>query len=268
MIIDGKKIAERIKIELKKEIQKLPQPLILTHFVGTDDFAIQSFVRIKRRVADELGVIVDGVDVTLLDTEELIEKIKEVEDKTNGIILQFPLSEKVDAKVAKNSIPLSLDVDSISEKAMKEFEEGKFLIMPPVAGAIKEIVEEYKIEIKNKKVLIVGAGLLVGIPSNILFNNLGGKVEMITKETNDLIFYTKKADIIVLGAGSPGILKPNMIEEGVVVFDAGTSEDGGKLIGDADPACADMCSFFTPVPGGIGPITIAMIFKNLLKLNS
>ena len=266
MIVDGKVIAERIKLGLKKEIEKLPRQLKLTHFVGTDDSAIQSFVRIKRRVADELGVLVEGVDVTLLDTEEMVEKIRKEENQTDGIILQFPLPEDVDASVAKNAIPLSLDVDAISEKAIDEFKEGRLKILPPVAGAIKEIINAYKIEVVRKKVLIVGAGLLVGIPSEILFEQLGADVEIVTKGVTDLSTYSRRADIIVLGAGQPGLLSPDMINEGVIVFDAGTSEEGGKLIGDADPACASKCRFFTPVPGGIGPITIAMIFKNLLTL--
>ena len=182
MLIDGKKIAERIKIELKKEIKKLPRPLTLTHFVGTNNSAIQSFVRIKGRVADELGVIVKKVDVTKLNTDEIFEKINNTEGKTDGVILQFPLPKEVDVTVARNAIPLSLDVDAISQRAMEEFGKGKLPIMPPVAGAIKEIIDEYKIEVNGKKVLVIGAGLLVGIPAKILFQNLGADVEVVTKE--------------------------------------------------------------------------------------
>ncbi len=266
MIIDGKKIALSIRENLKEDIKNFSRVLTITHFIGTDDPAVLSFVRIKQKVGSELRVNIEKVDVTQFNTSRLIQEIKNRKNKTDGIILQFPLPKEIDVKEAKNAIPISLDIDSISDMAMNNFEKGISNVLPPVAGAIKEIIDEYKIEIKGKKVLVVGAGILVGMPTKILFNSLGGDVEIATSEFGDLTPYTKRANIIVLGAGSPGLLMPEMIKDGAIVFDAGTSEEGGKMIGDADPSCASKCSFFTPVPGGIGPITVAILFKNLLTL--
>ncbi len=121
-------------------------------------------------------------------------------------------------------------------------------------------------DIAGKKAVIVGAGKLVGKPSAELLTTLGANITFVTEHAGSLE-ELKDADIAVLGAGNPGFIKPEMLKPGIVLIDAGTSEAaGGKLMGDADPACANMASVFTPVPGGIGPIAIAMIFKNLFEL--
>lgn len=263
-IIDGRAIAQTIIAELTEKIKTFPRPLTLSHFVGTNDPAIQSFIRIKRRVAGELGVEVFEEDVRALSTQELVAKIASCQ--SDGIIVQFPLPENVDKVVARNAVPLQKDVDVISDTAMQAFEAGTIPVIPPVAGAIEAIIQTHHMRVEGKKAVIVGEGWLVGKPAGILLRHMGAQVVSVRKQTADVARYTKEADIVVLGAGSPGLLTPHMIQKGAIVFDAGTSEEGGKMLGDADPACADVASFITPVPGGIGPITVAMIFKNLLAL--
>jgi methylenetetrahydrofolate dehydrogenase (NADP+) / methenyltetrahydrofolate cyclohydrolase len=120
----------------------------------------------------------------------------------------------------------------------------------------------------ERHVVVVGSGKLVGLPASRWFMEQGSAVSVVTKDTADIAYYTKNADIIVLGAGVPRLLTPDMVKEGVVILDAGTSEDGGVLAGDADPACAEKASLFTPVPGGIGPITVAVLLRNLVELYS
>ncbi len=154
----------------------------------------------------------------------------------------------------------------LSTEANLLFEEGGALILTPVVGAIKEICDEVDVKIRGKKVLIIGHGRLVGAPSAVWFKQQGGDVMVLDEPTLNLGDFTMDADIIVCGVGSAWLVKPEMIKKGVVIFDAGTSEEGGIVVGDADPRCEDIASVFTPVPGGIGPITVAMIFKNLLGL--
>ena len=138
-------------------------------------------------------------------------------------------------------------------------------VLAPVAGAIEEILERSTIDVRGKKCVVVGAGKLVGAPAAYLMRRLGSDVSVVTLESGSLD-ELKTADIVILGAGNPGFVTPEMIKEGVVLIDAGTSEQGGKVRGDADPACSEKAALFTPVPGGLGPIAVAMIFKNLLDL--
>jgi 5,10-methylene-tetrahydrofolate dehydrogenase/methenyl tetrahydrofolate cyclohydrolase len=135
-----------------------------------------------------------------------------------------------------------------------------------VVAAVAEICRDTKVEIRGRKALVLGHGRLVGVPVAVWLKEQGADVAIIDKPMPNLADFTKNADIIVCGTGVPGIIKPEMLKHGVVLFDAGTSEDGGVIVGDATPHCEEIASIFTPVPGGIGPITVAMIFKNLLIL--
>ncbi len=154
------------------------------------------------------------------------------------------------------AVPPSHDIDVLNPLTTT--------VLSPVVGAIKEILKLHEVPVFEKHVVVVGSGKLVGRPVAAWFMEQGSSVSIVTRDTSDIVFYTKNADIIVLGAGSPRMLTPDMIKEGVVILDAGTSEDGGVLAGDADPACAEKASLFTPVPGGVGPITVAVLLRNVV----
>ncbi len=236
MIIDGRKIADDI-------LSGLHGSLTLGVIMGTDA-ASDSFVRMKEKTALRVGVT-----LRRFAPEEIEEALT-----CDGILVQLPLpnSEEFIKK-----IPPEKDVDALGEHP---------LVHSPVAGAVDEVLKRANVEVKGKKVVVVGAGKLVGLPTAKLLQEQGASVSIITNEHGSLE-ELKFADIVVLGAGEPGFIKPEMLKQGVVLIDAGTSESKGKLSGDADPACAEVASVFTPVPGGIGPISVAMIFKNLFELN-
>jgi methylenetetrahydrofolate dehydrogenase (NADP+)/methenyltetrahydrofolate cyclohydrolase len=139
--------------------------------------------------------------------------------------------------------------------------------LPPVVGAIKVIFDENKIEIKGKNIVVVGAGRLVGKPVVTWLINEGGTVTVIDENSKNPQEFTIKADIIISGVGKPKIIKPEMVKEGVVAIDCGTSESSGQVVGDIDPEISKKASILAPVPGGIGPITIAILFKNLFELS-
>ena len=178
--------------------------------------------------------------------------------------MQLALPEHIDTKAILDAVPVEKDIDVLSSKSRERFEKGELDITPPVVGAIKEIVEREQVEFGGKNVVVVGKGSLVGGPAALWFKNKGANVTVVDQDTNNITEVTQNADIIVSGAGVPGLITPDMIKEGMVLLDAGTSEQGGKLKGDADPACAEKASIFTPVPGGIGPITIATLLQNLV----
>jgi methylenetetrahydrofolate dehydrogenase (NADP+)/methenyltetrahydrofolate cyclohydrolase len=237
MIIDGKKIAEDILAEIGDSLRGKRLGIV----VGSEDPATESFVRIKTRIASRLGVEVIHGDLSGLV------------HSCDGIIVQLPIAN---ADALLSQLPPDEDVDAMGPAPR---------VRPPVAGAVAEVLARHGVEVRGKKAVVVGAGRLVGQPCAALLRELGANVSVITTQTGSLE-ELKTADTVVLGAGNPGLVKPEMLKQGVVLIDAGTSEAAGKLAGDADPACAEIASLFTPVPGGIGPIAVAMIFKNLLAL--
>ena len=253
MIVDGKKIAEEILQELEEERQGLPPILKLGVVVGRGDESSASFVRIKERVAERLRIVV--VREEIQTTEQALRAIDRLYRTAQGIIVQLPLpagrqgSPGVDTERVLQALPKERDIDFTNA---------------PVAMAVEEVLKHTKTKVKGKKAVVVGYGRLVGAPAAELLKRLGAKVTVL--QASDPLLPLAEADIVVLGAGSPGLVQPEMLKKGVVLIDAGTSESQGKVVGDAAPECAEVASFFTPVPGGIGPIAVAMIFRNLFTL--
>lgn len=249
MIVDGKALAEARIQELIHERQALG-PLTLSLVVMQEDAVTSSFLKIKSRVAERLGVTVEYVP-TLSQA------------KGNGIILQLPLPPEIDPDLERNRIPLAQDVDVLSDAAYDAFVRGEFP-PSPVARAIDVVLKRSGVTVTGKNVVVVGQGRLVGKPAAELMRQQGGQVTVLERGVS--LDPLKDADIIILGAGSPGLVTPEMVKDGVVILDAGTSESSGKVVGDASPACAENAALFTPVPGGIGPIAVVEIFANLFEL--
>lgn len=259
MIVNGREIAEHILSSLEEERRHIGRPLALGILMGTGDAATESFIRIKSKAAQRLGVEVVRMELgASATTKEALSGLDTLAQKTQGIIVQLPLPDGIDSEKIIAAIPAQKDVDAIGQKPRA--------VSAPVAEAVREILIQSHIEVSGKKTVVVGAGRLVGKPTAELLTEMGAHVSFVTEDAGTLEDM-KDADIVVLGAGNPGFIKPHMLKAGVVLLDAGTSEaKGGKLMGDADPACANMASVFTPVPGGVGPVAIAMIFKNLFRL--
>ncbi|MBU0723251.1 bifunctional 5,10-methylenetetrahydrofolate dehydrogenase/5,10-methenyltetrahydrofolate cyclohydrolase [Patescibacteria group bacterium] len=270
MIVDGKKIAGEIKKELKKQMSALDYVPTLAIVMVGDDYSSKQFVNLKKYFAEDIGISIQLICLPEENTNtnilvDIIRKLNENND-ISGIVVQLPLPLHIDTQMVLNSISANKDVDLLGALALEKFNKWESQILPPVIGAFDKILKHKDIEIKNKKVVIVGRGALVGEPAATWFSQMGADVSVADKSIKDISIITRKADILVLGAGSPGLITSNMIKTGVVLLDAGTSEVSGKLLGDADITCASKCSVFTPIPGGVGPITVAIIFENLLKL--
>ncbi len=270
MRIDGKQIRDRIKRELRDEVVSLGEKPHLAIISVGENPVIRGFINIKKRFAEEIGVVftedIFSYDVTFSQIQKRIEEFSNAPEVT-GIIVQLPLPRHLDTDKVLNLIPVSKDVDVLSHDANELIKRNDSSILTPVVGAIIEICKEASVEIRDKKVLVVGHGRLVGAPSAAWFRKQGGQVTVLDRPTENLAEITRNADIIVCGVGSAGLITPEMLKHGVVILDAGTSEEGGLIVGDADPRCEKVASVFTPVPGGIGPITVAIIFRNLILLN-
>lgn len=262
MIIDGKKIADEIKGELSKKLKATSLKLRLDVILVGDNVVSEKYVERKKRAGEEIGVDVVAhellADITQVDLEEEIKKLNN-DERVNGIIVQLPLPPGIEEQKILNLISPDKDVDALGKEAR---------VLSPIVGAVREILGRNNIHLENKKIVVVGNGKLVGQPVSIWLTQEGYEVEVIDIDTKNSDAILREADIIISGVGKLGLITPDKIKNGVVLIDAGTSESNGRLAGDADPACASKCSLFTPVPGGVGPITVVMLFRNLLELNS
>lgn len=264
MIVDGKTIAAEILEDITQEVASRSTSPKLTIVTASPNFETQKYLALKKKKAAAAGIATTVIEL-LEDctTADVVQTIKTAADQSDGIVVQLPLPKQIDTNVALAAVPVSRDVDGIHF-------DGEGDVLPPVVGAIASIAEKHDISFSGKQVVIIGAGRLVGAPALLWVTEQGATATVLTETTpeNEMQHAIAQADIIISGAGSPAIITPEHIKVGVVIFDAGTSEDGGALVGDVDPACADKASLLTPVPGGIGPVTVAYLLKNLITLTS
>lgn len=258
MIIDGRKIAADLKAELKNTLAG--RRLVLAAIVVGADPATAKFVALKQKVAADIGIEMRALefpaDVAEPDLVELLERLAN-DRGVNGIIIQLPLPAHLNTKQLLNLVPANKDVDALSDNASVE---------SPVVSAVLEILKQGQVDLTGKKILVIGQGQLVGRPIAINLTQAGFEVETADIKTVDLAAKTRAADVLISGAGKAGLIKPDMIKPGAVLIDCGTSEQSGQVAGDIDPACADKASLFTPVPGGVGPIVVVELFRNLIQL--
>ena len=272
-IINGRKIAKTVLEGLKSQVQELDfQPVFCDVLVG-DDFASKKYVKMKAKKAEELGLVFQGADFPeSISTQDLVEEIQKLNNVKNmcGIIVQLPLPEHIDARSVLDAIDPKLDVDALgSASAEKFYEKGEGFVLP-TAKACLHILKEIEKEtggLKEKSIVVLGQGELVGRPVSKLLEIKGYKQTPVDTKTQDQESILRNADVIISGIGVPGFIKGEMLKGGVVLIDAGTSEQNGSLSGDVDmDSVGDLASFVSPVPGGVGPLTIAMLFQNVLEV--
>lgn len=270
ILLDGKKLSEKILVGVKQEVSGLNKKIRLAIVVVGEDPVVRQFIERKQKAAHDVGIEVRVYPFSdSVSTNELRARLAEIvhEEKNTGVIVQLPLPEKINSQYILNGIVPSKDVDVLSARSLGLFVSGKSRIMPPVVGAVKTLLEEYKIDYRTKKVVVVGAGQLVGKPVVLWLLNEKATFAVIRSSTINPDEMLRSSDIIITGIGKPKFLTGDMIKEGVVVIDAGTSESAGKIVGDVDfDSVAARASYLTPVPGGIGPLTVAMLLKNLVSL--
>ena len=269
MIIDGKKLAQEIIEKLKEERKKISKKIRLAIVLVGNDPASLSFIKQKEKIAKEIGIdtrIYQYEDS--IKTKELRKKVGEICRVTynRGIIVQLPLPSLINTQVVLNAILPQKDPDVLCEKNLGNFYTDRLSILPPVLASIRFLLEKYKIDIEGKNVLIIGRGRLVGKPASLWFINQRATVIVANSKTKDLKEFIRKADIIITSAGKPGLITGDLIKKEAVIFDAAVVSESGKLKGDCDNSVKDKAGFITPVPGGIGPLCVTFLFKNLLEL--
>ncbi len=266
MIIDGRTLAHRVLERAKARAEKLPHPPRVQAFVVSETRATLSYLKIKEMRAIDAGCV---LEVSRLSPTISSEELSTIVSSTvaDAVIVQLPLPNGIDAKEVCDAIPVSKDADVLSAAGRTKLERADAdALLPPVVGALREILSYGHFSVKGKKAVVIGEGWLVGSPCATWLKQQGALVTVVTLESGDVRSAVSEADIIVSGAGSPGLIQPNYIKPGTVLIDAGTSESNGVIVGDADPLCAEKCAIFTPVPGGVGPLAVAMLFENAVTL--
>lgn len=268
-LIDGRKIKEEILEELKREFASLSFVPIFCDILIGDDPVSASYVRIKSKNAEKVGIKFRTINFPNSVTEE--ELIAEINNLNNvphicGIIVQLPLPNHLNRQKILDSINPNVDVDCLSSIASDKFYHNQEVLGYPTAIACLKVLDSIQIDLKDKNIVVLGQGMLVGRPVAHLLRSRGLTVETINRQTENFSFLLKNADIIISGVGKGKFIKGDMLKEGVVIIDAGTSEENGSVVGDVDfDSVNGIASFITPSPGGVGPVTVAVLLENVLK---
>lgn len=272
-IIDGKAIAKGIRGEIAREVAELKNkkgvvPKLCVVLVG-DDSASQVYVRNKEKACAEAGI--DGQALRFsasTSQKQLVDSVRSLNNdpSVHGILIQLPLPKHLDPIAALNEISVEKDVDGLHPLNMGKLLRGEEpLFLPCTAAGIMELILSTGVEVKGKEAVIVGRSNIVGKPVALLLLQKHATVTLCHSRTRDLGEVVKRADILVASVGRPRIINGEMVKEGSVIIDVGINRVEGKLVGDVDfNAGKDKAAFITPVPGGVGPMTIAMLLKNTL----
>lgn len=272
IILDGKKLSEKILDGLKNRIQTLEKkPRLVVVLVG-QSLASLKYIEQKKKACQKIGAdfilydFLGNIGATKL-REELNSITKDTQN--TGIIIQLPLPNHINKQHILDAIPPAKDADALSSKTLGDFYTGESKILPPAAEGIIRLLDEYKINIKGKNVTVVGAGDLVGKSVAILAIQKGATVTVCNEFTKNIADFTKKADILISAVGKPNLISGEMIKKGAVVIDAGFSTVDNIIKGDVNfESASKKASYITPVPGGVGPMTVAILLSNLVKLAS
>ncbi|PIR96626.1 MAG: hypothetical protein COT92_00015 [Candidatus Doudnabacteria bacterium CG10_big_fil_rev_8_21_14_0_10_42_18] len=267
MIIDGRKFASDKLRELKPEVAGLPfEPLFCDVIVGSDPVSM-SYVKIKGKSAEQIGM---GFKMfhfpESVSQQYLVEEIKKINFLPNicGLIVQLPLPKKFNGREILDAIDPNIDVDCIGSIRSGQFYRGDLGIIPPTAAAVVALLDSLRLDLATQNILVVGQGALVGRPVSYLIKLRGLDINIADIDTKNPETLLKNADVIISATGQKQLITGEKIKPGCVVIDAGTSESGGGIVGDADfGSVSKVAAYISPVPGGVGPVTVSMLLKNV-----
>lgn len=272
-IIDGKALAQEIRNDLKLEVQELKEkginPKLAVIMVG-EDKASAVYVRNKSKACNELGIefeeFIKGNETTQKELIDLIDELNKRED-IHGILLQSPIPKKLDIREAFNRIDSKKDVDGFNPINVGKLAIGEDCFISCTPYGVIKMLEAYNIEIEGKRAVVIGRSNIVGKPVAQCLLNKNATVTICHSKTRNITEVVREADIVIAALGKPKFVTENMIKDGAVVIDVGINRNSeGKLEGDVDfENVSKKASYITPVPGGVGPMTIAMLMNNVVK---
>ena len=271
MLLDGKKLALMREETMKEEVAKLREegitPALAVILVG-DDAASITYVNMKTKACHRVGI--DSVTETYhsdIKQDQLLSTIKRLNEdpRIDGILVQLPLPKHINTQLILESIAPHKDVDGFHPYNIGRMQVGLDSFLPATPMGVMELLEHYDIDILGKDVVIVGASNIVGKPLASMMLQKGATISVCHIHTKDLASYTKNADIVCVGVGKPNLINKEMLKQGAILVDIGINRlESGELTGDASKDVEQVCSYLTPVPGGVGPMTISSLLKNTI----
>ena len=273
-LVEGKKIQKQILNKLERQVKAIKgaKPALAVLIVGNDKPS-HTYVKMKGRMAEKIGINFLKFDYPASITKEkLIAEIKKIQakNKLSGMMIQLPLPKRLRkyTREIANNINADIDVDCLSHVTLGRVMMNESKIIPPTPGAIMEVLKYYKIDLFGKEICLIGRGDLVGKPLATMLAFEPSILVSCDKSTPDISVYTKKADIIITGVGKKDLITGSMVKKGCIIIDAGVSFEDGKIYGDANvESISKKASLITPTPGGVGPITIAKLLENTVKVS-
>ena len=268
-IIDGKTLAENLRKNIANEVKQYSRPPGLAVLLVGDDQASQVYVRNKSRACVEVGFYSDQIHKSAnITQEELLSEVQRLNENNNidGILVQLPLPSHIDANEIIEAIIPEKDVDGFSSENVGKLSLNKPFISPCTPKGVIKMLDSIKCDLRGKDCVIIGASNIVGRPMAMEFLNAGATVQVCHKETKDIEQKAKSADIIVAAAGVANLVNSEWVKEGAVIIDVGINRlEDGSMTGDVDfDDVKDTVSAISPVPGGVGPMTIAVLLENTL----
>ncbi|CUU82903.1 bifunctional methylenetetrahydrofolate dehydrogenase/methenyltetrahydrofolate cyclohydrolase FolD [Campylobacter hyointestinalis] len=272
-IIDGKSVSAKVKENIKNEVLNLKRsgitPTLAVILVG-EDKASQTYVASKEKAcqACEIGSVMHRLSKETTQSELLaLIEVLNLDDSIDGILVQLPLPSHIDTNKVLEAIDPAKDVDGFHAVNVGNLSSGLDGFVPCTPLGIMELLKEYNVNLQGISAVVIGRSNIVGKPMANLLLNAGATITVAHSKTQNLAEVVKRAKLIVVAVGRPNFLKENMVSDGAIVIDVGINRlDSGKLVGDVDfDGVAPKCSLITPVPGGVGPMTIAMLLSNTLK---
>lgn len=270
--IDGRSLSKKVEEQVKQGVDQLKAekgitPGLATILVGEDP-ASRMYVRLKHKACERVGIHAEDQDMPESTTqEELMQRIRELNSREDihGILLQLPLPKHLDDKAAMLAIDPAKDADGFHPYNMGKLLIGEEGLVPCTPKGVIRALEEYDVPIQGKHAVVVGHSNVVGKPMAAMLINRNATVSVCHVFTDDLKKYTLDADILIVGTGVKHLIKVDMVKEGAVIFDVGITEENGKVYGDVDfDNVVKKASLITPVPGGVGPMTIAILMEHVL----
>lgn len=270
VILDGKAVSAKVKEEVKEEVESLKKQGVsvgLAVIIVGNNPASRTYVNNKKKACEAAGIVSEEYALPEETTqEELLALVRELnqKDSINGILCQLPLPKQLDEEAVIAAISDKKDVDAFSAVNVGHIMIGDYSFLPCTPAGIMEILRHYNIDVAGKECVVIGRSNIVGKPMAMLLLHQNGTVTICHSKTKNLKDVTSRADILVAAVGIPHFVTADMVKEGAVVIDVGMDRDeNGKLCGDVDFAAVEpKASYITPVPGGVGPMTIATLLKN------
>jgi len=266
-LMDGAALAARIRAELKDEVAEFGEIGLATILVG-DDPASEIYIGRKHKAAEEVGIrALDRRLPEQTSEKELLEAVRELneDDSIDGILVQTPLPPQIDEARVMRAIDPIKDVDGLHPFNAGQLYLGRQTLVPATPLGVMHLLDEYRIPLAGQRAVVVGRSPLVGKPVAMLLLQANATVTICHSRTDDLARQTLDADVLVVAVGLPGVVSADMVKRGAAVVDVGINRTEAGLVGDVDSGVADMASFLTPVPGGVGPMTIACLLANAIR---